>query len=105
MEPAANCENLQEIREAIDHIDAQIIQLLGTRFEYVKAAAKFKTDEASVRSVERVQAMLKQRRIWAEAAELDPAMIENLYRSLINYFTQAELQHYNQTVNHRGFET
>lgn len=105
MKPAANCETLPEIREAIDHIDAQIIQLLGTRFEYVKAAAKFKTNEASVRSPDRVQVMLKQRQIWAETAGLDPVIIENLYRSLIQYFTEVELQHHHQMVSHRGSKT
>ncbi|MCO6549458.1 MAG: chorismate mutase [Gilliamella sp.] len=36
------CENMNHIRAEIDQIDHSIIKLFATRFEYVKAASKFK---------------------------------------------------------------
>lgn len=66
------CENIIDIRAEIDRLDRQVITLLGQRFAYVKAASKFKTSEASVRASERFQAMLQQRRVWAEAEGLNP---------------------------------
>jgi isochorismate pyruvate lyase len=89
--PAEACTSLQEIRTAIDHLDAQMIAVLGQRLEYVKAAAKFKTTEASVRATERVETMPQQRREWAVAVGLSPDMIEQLYRDLIHYFVNLEL--------------
>jgi isochorismate pyruvate lyase len=92
MKSPNNCQNIQEIRTEIDRIDRDIIQLLGNRFAYVKAAAKFKTDETSVKAPERFKAMLEQRRIWAEEEGLNPEVIEKLYRDLVNYFINEELQ-------------
>jgi chorismate mutase-like protein len=99
----AECKNLQNVREAIDCIDTQIIHLLSERFEYVKAAAKFKETKTDVEALDRVQAMLKQRRIWAESEGLSPDVIEKLYQDLIQYFTEAELQHH-QTTRSQEFE-
>ncbi|GAB4238770.1 MAG: chorismate mutase [Stanieria sp.] len=86
------CQNLQEIRTEIDRLDRDIINLLGQRFEYVKVASKFKTNENSVKAPERLKAMLKQRRIWAESAGLNPDVIEEMYQNLVNYFINEELQ-------------
>ena len=85
---------MQDIREEIDTLDAEIINLLGRRFGYVKAASKFKTSESSVRAPERFQAMLKQRRTWAEDAGLSAGVIEKMYRDLVTYFITEELQRF-----------
>ncbi|MFE1745402.1 isochorismate lyase [Coleofasciculus sp. H7-2] len=89
-----DCSNLEEIREEIDRIDRQIIAAFGKRFEYVKAAATFKTSETSVKAPERVQSMLQQRRLWAEEQGLNPDVIEKLYQDLVNYFMAEELKHW-----------
>lgn len=96
MKTPQDCTNMQDIRTEIDHIDQQIIALLGQRFDYVKAAAKFKTDTASVRASERFESMLQQRRIWAETAGLSADVIEKLYRDLVTYFINEELNHWQQ---------
>jgi isochorismate pyruvate lyase len=88
------CTNLQQVRSAIDQIDAQIIAALGKRLAYVKAAADFKRDESGVAASDRVRSILEQRRTWAQAANLDPDVIEQLYRDLVNYFITVELQHF-----------
>lgn len=88
---AQDCTNMTEIRTAIDQIDTQVIDLLGQRFEYVKAAAQFKTDVHSVKAPERLRTILQQRRQWAEAAGLDADVIEKLYRDLVAYFIESEL--------------
>lgn len=94
MKAAKECANIQEIRTEIDTIDHQIITAFGNRFEYVKAAAKFKNNEESVKAPERFNAMLQQRRVWAEAAGLNPDIIENLYRDLVSYFIDEELKNW-----------
>jgi isochorismate pyruvate lyase len=94
MKTPEECANLAEIRAEIDAIDQQVIMLLGQRFAYVKAAARYKTSESGVRAPERQEAMLKQRRLWAEGAGLDPDVIERLYRELVAYFVNAEMAHW-----------
>lgn len=94
MKHPSDCENMAEIRAEIDHLDRQVIALLGRRFAYVKAASKFKTSETSVKAPERFQAMLQQRRVWAEEEDLNPDAIEKLYQDLVNHFIEEEMKHW-----------
>jgi isochorismate pyruvate lyase len=97
MKKPEDCTDLGEVRSEIDRIDYQIIQLLGHRSGYVKAASQFKTSEQSVKAPERVKAMFVQRRTWAEAAGLNPSVIEKIYQYLINHFIEQELNHWKNT--------
>ncbi|MBW4684288.1 MAG: isochorismate lyase [Komarekiella atlantica HA4396-MV6] len=94
MKEPNDCSNIQEIRICIDTIDRQIISYFRKRFEYVKAAAKFKNDETSVKAPERFNTMLQQRRQWAEEAGLSPDVIEKIYQDLVSYFIDEELKHW-----------
>lgn len=93
---SAECTCIQDIRAEIDRIDRQIVTLIGERAGYVQAAAKFKTSAADVRATGRFEAMLHQRRAWAEECDLDPDMIERLYRDMVNHFIQQEMMHWKQ---------
>lgn len=92
MKKPAECTSLQEIRTEIDQIDQKIVALIGQRYEYVKLAATFKSTEADVRAAGRLNAMLNQRRQWAQEEGLSPDMIEKLYRDLVAHFVEAELR-------------
>lgn len=92
MKASENCDNIEDVREGIDDLDREIISLLGRRAGYVEAAARFKKDESSVRAPERQKAMLQTRRQWAEEKRLDPDVIEDVYRTLVNYFVQSEMR-------------
>jgi isochorismate pyruvate lyase len=94
MKDPDECANLHEVREEIDIIDREVIDALSKRFQYVIAAARFKTSEASVRAPDRFYAMLQQRREWAKESGLNPDVVENLYRDLVNYYIEEELKHY-----------
>ena len=90
------CVNIQQVRAEIDRIDKTIIDLIGSRYQYVKAAAQFKTSESSVKAPERFTSMLLQRREWAEGQGLNPDVIANLYTDLVTYFINEELNHWKQ---------
>ena len=94
--PPFECANLQDIRAEIDRIDREVIAALGLRFAYVKAAAKFKTSEATVKASDRFVAMLARRREWAAAEGLNPDVIEKLYRDLVTHFIEEELKQWQQ---------
>ncbi len=85
------CESIEEVRTAIDELDAEIIAALGQRFEYVKTIMRFKQNEEQVRAPDRYEAVVRQRRAWAEEAGLDPAVVEAIYCTLIDYFIAHEL--------------
>jgi isochorismate pyruvate lyase len=88
--PPDQCSSLDEIRAGMDAIDREIVALISRRVAYVRAAAAFKTSSASVAAPERVAAVLKTRRQWAEAAGLSGDVIEGLYRDLVNYSVSEE---------------
>lgn len=90
---------MQDIRTEIDRIDREVIGLLGQRFAYVQAASQFKTSATAVRAPERFKAMLEQRRVWAQAAGLDPDVIANVYRDLVNYFIAEEMRKWQAESN------
>jgi isochorismate pyruvate lyase len=87
-----HCQSIEDVRRAIDTLDREIIDLIGRRAGYVETAARFKTGEQSVRAPERQRSMLEARRRWAEEHGLDPDVIEALYRTLVSYFVDREMQ-------------
>ena len=76
---------------AIDVLDREVVALIGRRARYVEAAARFKTGESGVRAPERRQAMLGERRRWAEEEGLSPEVISAVYETLVSHFTEREL--------------
>ena len=97
MKTPDQCESMVDIQAEIDRLDRQIVALLGQRFAYVKAASKFKTSETTVRAPERLQAMLQQRRVWADEEGLDANVIEKMYQDLVNHFIDEEMKHWKQS--------
>lgn len=100
MKGPEDCENIEDVRVAIDALDREIIARLGRRARYVEAAARFKTSEQNVRAPERQRTMLAERRRWAEEEGLSPQVIEDLYRTLISYFIDRELARQRESTQH-----
>jgi isochorismate pyruvate lyase len=94
MKAPESCESLEEVRAEIDRIDRAIVALIGERAGYVHAAARFKDSEAAVAAPDRQASMFRARRDWAQAADLDPDVIERLYRDLVAYFIVRETDHW-----------
>jgi isochorismate pyruvate lyase len=92
MKNPGNCKSIEEIREAIDVIDYQIMKLYRERYEFVKEIVKFKTDEASVIAENRQEEVIAQRRAWATELGLSPDLFENIFRDLIRFNVQKELE-------------
>lgn len=84
--------SLQEARDNIDTIDAEIIRLLANRAGYVRQVVNFKKDPEDVHAPARYAQVMRQRREWAEAARLNPDVIEGMYKLLVNNFIQEELE-------------
>ncbi|GLQ74492.1 isochorismate lyase [Vibrio penaeicida] len=85
-----DCKSLGDVRQAIDTIDKQIIQLLGMRKGYVLSAAQFKETAEAIPAPERVAAMLKARQCWSKEAELSEDFIVPLYAQIIQWFIQQQ---------------
>lgn len=98
--PPDRCTSLEEIRAGMDAIDRQIVSLIAERVACVRAAAKFKTSSANVAAPDRVAAVLKTRREWAESKGLSGDVVESLYRDLVTYCVSEE--HKQWEADHAG---
>lgn len=96
MQVATDCKSLIEVRNCIDEIDREIVSLIGKRYNYVKKAATFKTDELTVKAPERFKNMLQNRRDWATEENLNPNVIAKVFKDLVNYFIEEELSTWKQ---------
>ena len=83
---------LVEIREQIDLLDNDIINLLSKRAVLVSAAGKLKKDEKGVRDPKRVEQIIEKVRANAASAGLDPIIAEEIYRTIIGCFIRAEMK-------------
>lgn len=99
MKEAKDCRNIQEVRECIDEIDHQILAFFGKRLEYVKGIVKFKTDTDGIVARDRQLELLQKRREWAVEFELDPDLFEEMYKMLINWNVQKELEIFRKKEN------
>lgn len=92
MKEAKECQGMDDIRHAIDHIDAEIVGLIARRAVYVHEASRFKNSEAAVRDDARVTAVVQSKRRLAEKLGASPELIEKLYRTMIEFFINEEMK-------------
>ncbi|AMB87606.1 isochorismate-pyruvate lyase [Pseudomonas agarici] len=94
IKPALQCANLQDIRQGIDHLDRQLVELLAARLTYVQAATRFKANLQAIPAPERVSAMLEERRLWAADAGLPVDETEEFFGDLIHWFINLQINHW-----------
>lgn len=92
MKAPDDCTTIEDIREAIDALDHQILELFGKRYQYVEEIIKFKSDKESIVANDRQQFVFSQRKKWAEDFGLDPALFESIFKTLVNWNVQKELE-------------
>jgi len=92
MKQAKECQNIKEIRNEIDVLDRQILASFRKRLEYVKEIVKFKDDPDGIVARDRQIEVFQKRREWALELGLDPDLIEEIYKTLINWNVKTELE-------------
>lgn len=82
---------IAELRVAIDGLDRQIIALLAERTRVVQELTVHKTDEATVRSPDRVRQVLDRVHAMAAGHGMPPEVAVGTYRALIEELTRMQL--------------
>lgn len=98
MKKPVECTNIDEIRNEIDAIDKQVIELLGKRLQYITEIVRFKKDEEDIIAKQRYSEVLLARRELAVRASLDPDVIEDMYKHLIAYFIEVQKKTLNEKI-------
>jgi isochorismate pyruvate lyase len=82
MPEPSECRSLSEIREEVDRIDHALLELLGRRWQYGRAAVRFKTSEAEIQAPTYLPVFLERRQAWGAAVDLPPEYVETLFRTI-----------------------
>jgi len=88
----ADCKTIEEVRENINRIDQKIVELISQRSSYVVKAAKFKKTTQDVKAPARVEEIILKVRGLAVENDLDPDIVEKIYRTMIACFIDYELK-------------
>lgn len=93
MKAPADCQSMQDLRVQIDALDSEIVAKLAARAGYIDRAAVLKQSEnMPARIADRVEQVVANVRARAEAECLDPALIEDLWRRLVEWSIAREEQ-------------
>ena len=85
------CRDMNEVREAIDALDREIVALLADRLHFIGEAARIKASRDAVRDEPRIEDVIAKVRASAAQAGMDPAFIEPIYRDLVERSIAHEL--------------
>ncbi len=84
-------ESLEDARNRVDAIDDALIELIATRQFYVYQVIRFKRKSEDIKSP-RIEEVIEKVCVQASEQGLDPELIENIYREMIQHFIRRELK-------------
>ncbi|WP_309645304.1 chorismate mutase [Phenylobacterium sp.] len=80
----ADCETMADVRKGVDALDRTLVLLLAERQRYMDAAARIKTDRATVLDTARIEDVVTKVKANARAAGLSEGIAEPVWRLLID---------------------
>ena len=89
---AGECASMQDVRQAIDSLDQQLLELLAKRIGYINRAAEIKTSIDTIRDDQRIESIIAKRKSQAGEYGYSEEFIETLFRQLIEYSVEHEMQ-------------
>lgn len=85
------CSSLLEVRQEIDKIDSQLVELISERSHLVRQAASFKNSIDEVKADERMDYIIQKVRHKAIELGVSPNMISELFTIMINDMVELEI--------------
>ena len=77
-------DELINFRQSIDEIDEKIVRLINERLNICKAVAKYKSEnDIPMMQPERVNEVLVKRRKLADELAINPNLVENIYKLIV----------------------
>lgn len=91
MKKLKECHSLEEVREQVDLLDDQILELISDRSHYIRQAASFKNSVDEVKADDRIEYIMQRLRHKAIELEVSPNMITDLYKIMIDEMVETEI--------------
>jgi len=92
MDRRHKCDSMADVRQAIDAIDRLLVGLIADRLYFIEEAARIKETRDAVRDEARIADVLAKVRAVAEERGIDPALVEAVYRTLVERSIAHEFQ-------------
>ena len=92
-----NCNTLKEVRDEIDNLDTQLVELISQRSHLIRQAAAFKNSVEEVKAEERIEFILQKVRHNAIEKEVSPNMISELFTIMIDEMVETEIAEFRNT--------
>jgi len=87
---------MEEVRAAIDHVDAEIVALLARRMRYIEAAARIKQDRAAVRDEPRKAEVIDHACAVARELGFPEDLTRRIYEMLVEGSIAYELDRFDE---------
>ncbi|MEW9853929.1 chorismate mutase [Novosphingobium rhizovicinum] len=94
--PPEACQTMADVRAGVDALDKQLVEMLGTRFGYMRAAARIKPERTLVRDEARKAQVIANARSHAESVDLPGDAIATLWEGLVEASIAYELTHWDE---------
>jgi isochorismate pyruvate lyase len=78
-----DCQTMAEVRAGVDALDHELVALLGTRFGYMRAAARIKQTRAAVRDEDRKSSVIAAAVAEAEARGIPADVVADIWERLV----------------------
>lgn len=91
---------MAEVRAGVDATDAALIDLLATRFGYMRAAARIKSERSAVRDEARKAQVIANARAAAVAHGMPEDLIAALWETLVEGSIAYELSKFDDKDDH-----
>ncbi len=88
------CNSLEEVRNEVDKLDDQIVELIAARNAYIHQAVKFKQTVEEVKAEARVKTVMERVRHKALSLGLSPNLITDLYKKMIDAMVELEISEF-----------
>ncbi|MXP46722.1 chorismate mutase [Altererythrobacter luteolus] len=79
----SDCQTMIDVRAGVDATDRALVDLLETRFGYMRAAARIKTEQSAVRDEDRKAAVIDAVRQRAAKAGIPADALAEIWDSLV----------------------
>jgi len=88
------CNSLQEVRDEIDMIDTQLVDLISQRSHLIRQAAAFKESVDEVKAEDRIDDIMQRVRKRAIELNINPNMISELFTIMIDEMVETEISEF-----------
>jgi len=88
------CTSLKEVREEIDLIDTQLVDLISERSHLVRQAVAFKNSVEEIKAADRLEYILQKSRHQAISLGINPNMISELFKIMIDEMVEMEISEF-----------